>query len=440
MSNPVWDEFKNGGWMNWFVLLFGLLGLAASMLSVVLSATRSRYALAAGVACAALGAWIACLGLLGTYIGRHVVDEAVSGELLNPTQVEHIRRLGYAEARSCVKFGLGFAALPLIMGAIAVFVGRQAGRNDQNEPRPWQEPGQDPAKSGAPSALSSFYSASPPSAAPSPPSSGSSSVLPAVLFGVAALPVVASFVLLKTPLPGRDLDPDDPAWRVYEAADEVRAGKLQEGCKELEEALADSRFGVAAPSVSTFSSGAPDLAALASTCVDDQIQKASLEPPRDRSDKLASLKRSRLPKTDEQLRRIDQEIARASEPSPDSSAEARGDSAPRGTPPKVKMGSVTVAGHLPPEVIQRIVRQNFGRLRLCYENGLRRDPKLQGTVRVKFVIGRDGAVALAASAGSDMPDAAVEACVIKVFKGLSFPQPEGGVVSVVYPVRFAPGG
>ena len=29
-------------------------------------------------------------------------------------------------------------------------------------------------------------------------------------------------------------------------------------------------------------------------------------------------------------------------------------------------------GHLPPEIIQRIVRQNFGRFRFCYENGLRR--------------------------------------------------------------------
>ncbi len=50
------------------------------------------------------------------------------------------------------------------------------------------------------------------------------------------------------------------------------------------------------------------------------------------------------------------------------------------------------SGRLPPEVIQRIVRQNFGRFRLCYENGLRNNPNLQGRVSVRFVIGRDGAV------------------------------------------------
>jgi len=35
----------------------------------------------------------------------------------------------------------------------------------------------------------------------------------------------------------------------------------------------------------------------------------------------------------------------------------------------VRMGATTVNGRLPPEVIQRIVRQNYGRFRLCYENG-----------------------------------------------------------------------
>ena len=64
----------------------------------------------------------------------------------------------------------------------------------------------------------------------------------------------------------------------------------------------------------------------------------------------------------------------------------------RPAPPQVRMGATSVSGRLPPEVIQRIVRQNFGRFRLCYENGLRNNPNLQGRVAVRFVIGRDGAV------------------------------------------------
>ncbi|MBK6513779.1 MAG: FHA domain-containing protein [Polyangiaceae bacterium] len=108
-------------------------------------------------------------------------------------------------------------------------------------------------------------------------------------------------------------------------------------------------------------------------------------------------------------------------------------------PPSVRMGATSVSGRLPPEVIQRIVRQNFGRFRLCYENGLRNNPNLAGRVSVSFTIGRDGSVG-SVSGGGDLPDAGVIGCVTKGFYGLSFPQPEGGVVKVSYPIAFAPGG
>ncbi len=110
----------------------------------------------------------------------------------------------------------------------------------------------------------------------------------------------------------------------------------------------------------------------------------------------------------------------------------------RSRPPRVRMGAVSVSGRLPPEVIQRIVRQNFGRFRLCYENGLRNNPELQGRVAIRFVIGRDGQVSNVGS-GGDLPDQAVRACVARVFYGLTFPQPEGGIVTVSYPIVFTPG-
>lgn len=106
--------------------------------------------------------------------------------------------------------------------------------------------------------------------------------------------------------------------------------------------------------------------------------------------------------------------------------------------PQVRMGAVSVSGRLPPEVIQRIVRQNFGRFRLCYENGLRNNPNLIGRVAVRFVIGRDGAVSNVGNGGSDMPDVGVIRCVVKQFYSLEFPQPEAGIVTVVFPIMFAP--
>jgi pSer/pThr/pTyr-binding forkhead associated (FHA) protein len=107
--------------------------------------------------------------------------------------------------------------------------------------------------------------------------------------------------------------------------------------------------------------------------------------------------------------------------------------------PKVRMGATTVSGRLPPEVIQRIVRQNYGRFRMCYEQGLGRNPNLEGRVSARFVIGRDGAVSNASNGGSDLPDSGVVSCVVSAFYGLSFPQPEGGIVTVVYPIMLSPG-
>ncbi len=103
------------------------------------------------------------------------------------------------------------------------------------------------------------------------------------------------------------------------------------------------------------------------------------------------------------------------------------------------VGNTIVSGRLPPEVIQRIVRQNYGRFRMCYEQGLSKNPNLEGRVQVRFVIGRDGTVTNSQNGGSDLPDSAVVGCVVSAYYGLSFPQPEGGIVTVAYPIMFQPG-
>jgi Ca-activated chloride channel family protein len=107
--------------------------------------------------------------------------------------------------------------------------------------------------------------------------------------------------------------------------------------------------------------------------------------------------------------------------------------------PKVRMGATTVSGRLPPEVIQRIVRQNFGRFRMCYEQGLTRNPNLVGRVTAGFVINGEGTVSNVRNVGSDLPDSGVVSCVLSAFYGLSFPAPESGTVTVTYPILFGEG-
>lgn len=122
---------------------------------------------------------------------------------------------------------------------------------------------------------------------------------------------------------------------------------------------------------------------------------------------------------------------------------------PPGAPPSFRALSMEVSGRLAPEEIRSVVRARFGELRKCYEAGLRRDPNLAGRISVRFVIGRDGKVTAVAEgdlpnspppspASAPMPDRAVVSCVLREFEKFTFPAPEGGVVTVVYPIMFSP--
>ncbi len=106
----------------------------------------------------------------------------------------------------------------------------------------------------------------------------------------------------------------------------------------------------------------------------------------------------------------------------------------------LRVGATTVNGRLPPEVVQRVVRQNFGRFNLCYSNALRDNPSLKGRVTAKLVINRDGSVGSTQDGGSDLPDQNVIQCVLRGIGNLSFPQPESGVVTVVFPLLFSSDG
>jgi hypothetical protein len=93
-------------------------------------------------------------------------------------------------------------------------------------------------------------------------------------------------------------------------------------------------------------------------------------------------------------------------------------------------------GSLPAEAIRRVIRANFPRFRQCYDQGLKRDPSLAGSVGVRFIIDTTGAVESASLANGTLNDAAVRACVLGVYSTLSFPEPPGGKVMVTYPIDF----
>jgi hypothetical protein len=114
-------------------------------------------------------------------------------------------------------------------------------------------------------------------------------------------------------------------------------------------------------------------------------------------------------------------------------------------PLQIREGTIFVDGKLPPEMIQRTVRQNFGRFGRCYGAALENKPTLAGRVEMKFVIDKDGNVSRvvdesdAIDGGAALPDKAVRQCVVRGFGGLYFPPPQSGEVVVKCAILLSPG-
>jgi TonB family protein len=99
-----------------------------------------------------------------------------------------------------------------------------------------------------------------------------------------------------------------------------------------------------------------------------------------------------------------------------------------------------LTGRLPPEVIQKTIREHYDLFRKCYEAGLGRDRNLCGRVQVRFVIDEDGRVpSVQVNEGTNLTDCEAVQCIKKRYLELQFPKPEGGIVTVVYPIMFEPG-
>ncbi|HOX42401.1 MAG TPA: AgmX/PglI C-terminal domain-containing protein [Myxococcota bacterium] len=108
-----------------------------------------------------------------------------------------------------------------------------------------------------------------------------------------------------------------------------------------------------------------------------------------------------------------------------------------GKQPVVQAGGPLLTGPLPKEIIRRVIKQHQAQVRYCYEKELLRDPKLEGKLKVKFVIGPEGQVSRAEIVDDELKSPAVAGCVQKVFQRLRFPAPKGGgVVNVTYPLVF----
>lgn len=96
-----------------------------------------------------------------------------------------------------------------------------------------------------------------------------------------------------------------------------------------------------------------------------------------------------------------------------------------------------VDGGLDKEAIARVIRQQLGQIRYCYERQLSANPDLYGKILIKFTIGAAGSVVAQTIGNTSLNNAMVEGCILRRIAGWQFPTPKGGTsVLVTYPFLF----
>jgi hypothetical protein len=101
-------------------------------------------------------------------------------------------------------------------------------------------------------------------------------------------------------------------------------------------------------------------------------------------------------------------------------------------------GRPIVIGSLDKSLIQKVINQNISQIKYCYSRELTKNPNLSGTIKINFVIAKDGTVSKAKVKKSTMGNKKVESCIAGRFKRFKFPKPKGGgIVIVTYPFTFS---
>ncbi|MFT3768177.1 MAG: AgmX/PglI C-terminal domain-containing protein [Minicystis sp.] len=418
MSMPLLVQtFREAGPVAWIIVPAGVAGALGGLVALILAVFRPAPAFRWGGMAAVLGILCAGLGAVGVAQVRAATESALVRGEVSPIDAEPLRRDGYREARSAAALGLTGAAIPLLTGITAMFAGRRrkaAGEapGGEGEAHDREREAHDRRREEAPRP---------------------GLVWPIVATALGMVSSGFAVAALSAPLPARSVAVEDVAFRdmVEAILDTEDATATLLACDRLEISFVHEPRG-----------SVRNLQAAAKRCVDAAVAHAVVQSPLYRvRHELESIATSsivrRYPELGVAVRADLDEVERMIAEAQERPWEL--DQHARFAPAQVRMGQATVDGPLPADVVERIVRQNFRRLRYCYESGLTERRDLAGHVSVRFVIGRNGAISAVRDGGSDVPDRTFVACVMRAFEGLSFPQPEGATVAVTYPLVFSPG-
>lgn len=95
-------------------------------------------------------------------------------------------------------------------------------------------------------------------------------------------------------------------------------------------------------------------------------------------------------------------------------------------------------GTIEPSAVQKVFRTNDSAFKKCYERSLKKNPGLEGKVRLSILISGNGSVGSASVKGISMSDGLVNECMKRQALTMKFPEPTGGSVRVNKSYTFTP--
>jgi hypothetical protein len=99
-----------------------------------------------------------------------------------------------------------------------------------------------------------------------------------------------------------------------------------------------------------------------------------------------------------------------------------------------ELGSVESTGYLAPDQIKAVFEEHHASFLECYAGGVLRHPGLSGKITLRLSIGEEGAVSELSVAENDVADCEVVRCIRTHVASIEFPHPEGGSVTLQYPI------
>lgn len=101
---------------------------------------------------------------------------------------------------------------------------------------------------------------------------------------------------------------------------------------------------------------------------------------------------------------------------------------------RLYLGNPDISGHLDKEIVRRYIHRHMDQIRWCYQQEVQKNPKLEGDVKMSFVITPSGRVIRVKVAETTLRNTNVEQCMVERIGTWQFPAPKGGgLVKVVYP-------